>query len=108
MSHQFRGHVVVKALKLKDMITFKQAPTIKGVDMQIFQRATVDEKVLMIPQAELDEIKLEKEIQISDGTRWIRYDNDGYSICAKINGLSKCLSGIDHKDKSFGDYYSDG
>ena len=57
----------------------------------------------MIPQAELDEIKLEKEVQISGGTRLRRYDNDGYKwICAKINGLSKCLSGIDHKDKSFG------
>ena len=62
----------------------------------------------MIPQAELDEIKLEKEVQIFDGTRLKRYDDDFKRRCDKINGLSKCLSGIDHKDKSFGDYYSDG
>ena len=69
MSNHFQGNMVIKPLKLKDMITFRQAPTIKGVDMQSFQRATVDEKVLMIPQDELDEIKLEQEVQISDGTR---------------------------------------
>ena len=71
--------------------------------MQIFQRATVDEKVLMIPQAELDEIKLEKEVQISDGTRLRKIGTPNYKWrCFKINGLSKCLSGIDDKDKSFG------
>ena len=77
--------------------------------MKSFQEASVDKKVEMIPTKLLEDIKLGQNAQIySDEHTLVRIEpkkgkEDSYKfVCAKIKELSKCLSGIDHEDKSLG------
>ena len=70
--------------------------------MQRFNRTSVDEKAKIIPTKLLEEIQLEETASIfSDQHLLIKREGSSF-VCAKINGLSECMSGIDHEDKSIG------
>ena len=106
MKEHFKSDVTVKAVKLKKAPVV--IPTVSvGFDEQSFRQASLEEKVKMITPDLLAEIKLgEEELIFSDEHEMIKEDYSGGGwICKKINGLSKCLSGIDQKHKSKGMIY---
>ncbi len=70
--------------------------------MQRFNRTSVDEKAKIIPTKLLEEIQLEETASIFSDQHLLKKDKDNEFVCAKINGLSECMSGIDHEDKSIG------
>ncbi len=87
--------MVITKPKLKKTPSFKFIE-IEGVDMQRFNLASVDEKAKIIPTKLLEEIQLGECASIfSDQHLLFKGKGSGFA-CAKINGLSECMSGIDH------------
>ncbi len=85
--------MVITKPKLKKTPSFIE---IEGVDMQRFNRTSVDEKAKIIPTKLLEEIQLGEYASIfSDQHHLIKGKGRSFA-CAKINGLSECMSGIDH------------
>ena len=70
--------------------------------MQRFNLASVDEKAKIIPTKLLEEIQLGQRASIFSDQHLLKKIFGSDFVCAKINGLSECLSGIDRKDKSIG------
>ena len=87
--------MVITKPKLKKTPSFKFIE-IEGVDMQRFNRTSVDEKAKIIPTKLLEEIQLGEYASIFSDQHLLANNKGIKFVCAKINGLSECMSGIDH------------